>query len=130
MHHKVLLFIIKYLHQLPPTEWLTLHRGIGFTHGCVFWYSRQVEWCLTAFLYHHSYLSSIWICSCAALSSQFPCGCCVAGLVFPPTTKMISLFICLLWPHYHDQLMSDRPMSLYVFCHFLFFVWPAPYYIH
>ena len=72
----------------------------------MFLYSSQVEHCLTAFIYQHSYLSKTQIHMQAVLSSQFPCSCCVAVSISASAVQMVLLLTCLLQP-YHGQLMPQ-----------------------
>ena len=96
MHNKFSLLFIKISvpstsHSLPGTSY-----GVALSCSYAFWYSIQVECCLTA----SSMSAFIFTQYTNPLSSQFPCGCCVAVFISASAIEILLLLTCLLWPHH------------------------------
>ena len=126
MHDKCSLLIIKLCvsttsHGLVCTTW-----GIVFSCSCVFWYSERLKSALLHFLYQPSCSHSIQIHMQRTSSSQFPYDCSSAGSISASVLRRY-YYLFAFYGHtfYNGQLISNKPISLYVLCHIISFVGPT-----
>ena len=99
IHNEVSLLTIKIFVPTAAHDMASISWGIVFSCSCIFWYSRQVEQCISCFLYWHSCLPSLQTHMQATSSSQFLYSCCTTSLIFVSGIGNVLIFFCLLWPH-------------------------------